>query len=214
MALLDISIPWSDTTPTWPGDTPYSCGWTCRREDGESVNLGAVTTSLHVGTHADAPLHVHSDWPASETLPVSVFMGEATVVALPDDLPRDAEISLALLRELLGPHVIARVLVRTGRSIASGVFPDAWPALSVEAARWLVDSGVVLWGTDAPSVDLRESKDLAVHHALFGGGLYVLENLSLADVEPGVYELLAQPLAVHGADAAPVRAVLRGGQGR
>jgi arylformamidase len=37
----------------------------------------------------------------------------------------------------------------------------------------------------------------------------VLENLALNDVTPGEYDLLAQPLAVVGADAAPVRAILR-----
>ena len=37
----------------------------------------------------------------------------------------------------------------------------------------------------------------------------IRKNLRLDGVVPGRYELLAQPLAVHGADAAPVRAMLR-----
>jgi hypothetical protein len=57
--LLDISVPMGAATPEWPGDQPFHCGWTCRIESGDSVNLAAVTTSFHVGTHADAPLHVH-----------------------------------------------------------------------------------------------------------------------------------------------------------
>jgi arylformamidase len=50
---------------------------------------------------------------------------------------------------------------------------------------------------------------LPVHNTLFGGGSFVLENLALEGVPVGHYELLAQPLAVQGADAAPVRALLR-----
>jgi arylformamidase len=38
---------------------------------------------------------------------------------------------------------------------------------------------------------------------------FVLENLDLRDVPAGAYELLAPPLLVYGADAAPVRALLR-----
>ena len=37
----------------------------------------------------------------------------------------------------------------------------------------------------------------------------VLENLVLDDVAPGDYELIALPLKLTGADASPVRAVLR-----
>jgi arylformamidase len=64
---------------------------------------------------------------------------------------------------------------------------------------------------DAPSVDERESKTLDVHHALFGGGAFVLENLDLRGVTPGRYELVALPQRLEGLDAAPVRAVLRRG---
>ena len=45
--LHDISVPMSAATPEWPGDQPFHCGWTCRREDGDSVNLAAITTSFH-----------------------------------------------------------------------------------------------------------------------------------------------------------------------
>ena len=103
----------------------------------------------------------------------------------------------------------SRLLCRTGFSVAAGVFPEAWPTLSESATAWLVSQGVVLWGTDAPSVDTRASKLLPVHHMLFTGGAYMLENLSLAHVAPGLYELLAQPISIAGADAAPVRAMLR-----
>ena len=207
--LIDISIPMSSTTPPWPGDVSFSCGWTCRRERGDSVNLGAITTSLHVGTHADAPMHVESEWGASESLPAEVFVGECTVIALPADYPLAEDITVDTLSALLGQGPATRVLLCTGYSVASGAFPDDWPALSVEAARWLLGRSLRLWGSDAPSADRRTSQTLLVHHALFAGNAYVLENLALEGVAPGRYELLAQPLAVHGADAAPVRAVLR-----
>lgn len=208
--MIDISVPLAATTPPWPGDRPFSCGWTCRRDDGESVNLAAVTTSVHVGTHADAPLHVESGWPASEALAVDAFVGPCTVIALPETHVVTEDISIDLLRTMLGDAVRpARLLLRTGRTVALGHFPGAWPTLSPEAAEWLVQRGLRLWGMDAPSVDRRESKTLPVHHALLGRGAFVLENLDLRAVFPGHYELMAAPVAITGADAAPVRALLR-----
>jgi len=211
--LYDISVPMSARTPEWPGDQRFDCGWTCRLDRGDSVNLAAVTTSLHVGTHADAPLHVHEGWPASESLTVSAFVGPCVLLSLPSGHSEVPELDTALLVALLEAQghrdIPARLLLRTGRSVASGLFPEAWPTLSADTAMWLVSQGLVLCGVDAPSVDTRHSKTLDVHHALLGRGAFVLENLDLRAVAPGSYELLAAPLAVEGADAAPVRALLR-----
>jgi arylformamidase len=60
-----------------------------------------------------------------------------------------------------------------------------------------------------PSVDALDSKDLPVHHALGRHGIAILESLGLAGVPEGVYELVALPLRLAGADGSPVRAVLR-----
>ena len=114
MTLIDISIPLSATTPPWPGDVPFACGWTCRREAGASVNLGVITSSLHVGTHADAPMHVESAWGASESLPAEIFVGECVVIALPNDYPIAQDLSASRLAGLLGAHRESRVLLRTG----------------------------------------------------------------------------------------------------
>ena len=193
--LRDISVSVREGTPEWPGDTPYSCRWTWQMAKGASVNVSAITMSPHVGTHADAPLHVHDGWPSSERLPLSAFVGRAVVHTLSGsgDLPSGN---------------IERLLLRTGRSIADGSFPEDWPALSVAAVNDLLRRGLVLLGVDAPSVDARDSKALEVHHALFSGGAFNLENLDLRDAPDGEYDLVALPLRLSGVDAAPVRAML------
>jgi len=45
---------------------------------------------------------------------------------------------------------------------------------------------------------------------IFGAGICLLEGLDLSDAPAGPYELVALPLRIVGADASPVRAVLRG----
>ena len=212
--LIDITIALRAGVPEWPGDTPFTCGWTMTIANGASVNVSSVTSSPHVGTHADAPLHVREGWPGSHELPVEAFLGEAVVLDV-SDAANDDELTAERLVAAAGAlgaaeeRIAPRVLLKTGRSIADGIFPDAWPALTEEAARALVANGVRLIGVDAPSVDSRESKTLAVHQMLFSANACILENLDLRRVKPGRYELIALPLRLMGLDAAPVRAVLR-----
>ena len=202
--ILDISILVQPGTPEWPGDVPFSCGWSARIEQGASVNLSHLAGSPHVGTHADAPLHVRDGWPATDALPLEPFFGPVVVL----DVSRAPDGTLAL--DAADPRLSGceRLLLRTDRTIAEGAFPAAWPVLSAATAILLTTAGVKLVGIDAPSVDERESKTLEVHRALFGGGAYVLENLDLRGVPEGRYELLALPQRLRGLDAAPVRAAL------
>ena len=203
---FDATIPCAPSTPPWPGDTPMSCGWTMRLADGESVNLSAITMSPHVGTHADAPLHVRDGARASDSLPVPHFNGLVHVIDVRD---LTGAITLQMLGDRLRVSEPMRVFLRTGASVAEGRFPLSWAWLDDSAAAALAIRGLRLLGTDAPSVDARDSKTLLTHHACFDHGASVLENVDLRDVSPGTYELRALPMRLQGLDAAPVRALLR-----
>lgn len=203
---FDVTVAHAAGTPPWPGDVGLTCGWTARRTNGDSVNLSVFTVSPHVGTHADAPLHVQDGGRPSEALPVLPFNGLVHVVDV-----RDVEgpIGLAVLRERLAVENPMRIFLRTGSCVAEGRFPEAWCWLDADAAREYSANGLQLLGTDAPSVDARDAKQLHTHVACFDGNAWVLENLDLRDVAPGAYELRALPMLLHGLDAAPVRALLR-----
>lgn len=204
--LHDISVALAPGTPAWPGDTPFSCRWAWAMAEGASVNVSRWETSPHVGTHADAPLHVLADGAGADALPLAPFVGVATVV----DVSRlRGALTLDELRAAGWRPGCRRLLLRTDATTAAGTFPDVWPALAPDTAHALVADGLQLLGVDCPSVDDRESKSLAVHHALFGGGAYVLENLDLRTIAPGEWTLLAPPLKVAACDAAPVRAFLQ-----
>jgi arylformamidase len=205
--LYDISILVDEDTPPWPGDSPFSCNWTALIADGSSVNLSATSGSPHVGTHADTPLHVEDGSAGSEELPIAPFIGRAAVVDVSD---LEGAIPVSELTRRMPAQAVERVLLKTGRTIADGSFPESWPYLADDAVGHLVGQlNLQLLGVDAPSVDDRNSTTLANHHSLFGVRAYVLENLDLRAIEPGVYELVALPIRVAGLDAAPVRAFLR-----
>ena len=205
MRLRDISITLGAGTPEWPGDTPYSCGWTATIPDGSSVNLSSITTSPHVGTHADAPLHVRDGWPGSHELPLDAFYGPVLVI---DISQTTGELGFDAIQSSLPEEGVERLILKTGNGIAGGTFPDQWPTLSEACTRTLLGLGLRLLGVDAPSVDAKESKSLAVHKMLFSGNAFILENLDLRRTPPGAYLLMAFPVKVMALDAAPVRAVL------
>jgi len=101
-----------------------------------------------------------------------------------------------------------RVLVRTCERAPTSWSPD-FAAFAPATIAWLASLGVTLVGIDSQSVDPADSKALPSHMQLRRHGLRVLENLVLDAVPPGDYELIALPLKLAGADASPVRAILR-----
>lgn len=202
MALLDISRSVSPTTAVWPGDQNVQLSWTEKLGRGDaSVNVAALRLSTHAGTHVDAPYHVSEEGGKTDELPLSAFVGLAQVVDVQGEesvLPKHVD------------HVDAgRVLFKTSAStLADHEWPDRITPIRPSTIHALNDQGVVLIGTDAPSVDPLESKTLPAHHALLETGIVNLEGLSLDEVRSGRYHLMALPLKISGGDAAPVRAVL------
>ena len=205
MRLRDISITLSPGTPEWPGDTPFACGWTSTLSSGSAVNLSSITGSPHVGTHADAPLHVRDGWPGSHELPLEAFFGPALLI---DVSEAKGEIGFEAIEPLLVSGNPERLIVKTGCTIAGGEFPEDWPTLSESCARSLLGLGLKLLCVDAPSVDQRDSKSLAVHKMLFSGNAFIIENLDLRRTPAGEYDIMAFPVKMMSLDAAPVRAVL------
>ena len=204
MTLWDISPPVSPATPAFPGDTTYSQQWTARIGPGCPVNLSAITLSPHLGAHADAPLHYGPDGAAIGELALEPFLGPCRVIHAIDRGPLLAPEHLAHASSGLPP----RVLVRTAAAAPTEWSPT-FSAFAPETIAWLAGLGVRLVGIDAQSVDPADSKTLDSHRQLLAYDMRVLENLVLDDVPPGDYELIALPLKLAGADASPVRAVLR-----
>lgn len=202
--LWDISPPVSPSAPIFPGDAPFQLQWTARIGPQCPVNLSAVTTSPHVGAHADAPLHYFEAGAAIDAVDLLPYLGRCRVIHAIGCGPLILPQHLAHAEADLPP----RVLVRTATQ-ADTVWRDDFTAYAPETLAWLAARGVQLVGIDTASVDPASSKTLDAHQQLRAHDLRVLENLVLDDVPEGDYELIALPLRWVGACASPVRAVLR-----
>ena len=205
--LIDISRPLYPGSPHWPGDRPTAFHLNARIADGASCNVGELRLSVYNGTHADAPFHYNDRGATIDALDLGRFVGPARVI---DARGRDA-LTADLLADLTAAELAAapRLLFRTDAWGDPAAFPTAWPLLDPALPAWLAARGVGLVGLDVPSVDELTSKDLPRHHRMDAAGLLILESLDLRAVAPGVYELIALPLRLRGADGSPVRAVLR-----
>src|SRR5438874_10835254 len=212
MKIWDISRTLSNDLAEWPGDEPCCFRLTRQKAKGESVNLGAISMSVHNGTHADAQFHFDTNGESIEKAPLETYLGRATVVDLAQAFLDSKEKHLITIEDLRpSAEVIAatsRVLVKTGRWSDSAVFPNQIPVIAADVPAWLQKNGVKLLGMDLPSVDEIDSKSLQNHHALARAGIAIVESLDLSDVGPGIYNFAALPLKIAGGDGAPMRAIL------
>ena len=201
--LWDISQVLRPALPVWPGDTRFVAAQTWAMAQGSPVNVSALTLSSHSGAHADAPLHYDADGLSIEAVALDAYLGPCLVV--------DAR----GLGSLIEPHHLpvlngaTRVLFRTYDNFPHDRWTDRWTAVAAQTIAALAAAGVILIGIDGPSLDPQESKTMDAHHAVAAADMRILEGLVLDAVTAGCYELIALPLSIAGADAAPVRAVLR-----
>ncbi len=212
MKIWDISRTLSNDFAEWPGDEPFHYRLTREIAKGQMVNLGAISMSVHNGTHADARFHFDPNGESIEKAPLDIYLGRATVVDLAQTFFRSKEKHL-ITTEDLKPHAeeiaaTSRLLVKTGRWSVSTIFPNQIPVIAADVPAWLQKNGVKLLGLDLPSMDEIDSKSLQNHHALSSAGIAIVESLDLSAVTLGIYNFAALPLKIAGADGAPMRAVL------
>ncbi len=206
--LIDISLPISERSVTWPTAPRPELRRRLSIERGDHVDDSDLFMNVHTGTHIDAPRHFIRGAAGAHEAPLEALIGEAWVIEArtPKDLTAQA------LRERWPTAVVERVLIKTDNSRLWQRQPQAFTrefaALLPDAAQWLVTQRVRLVGIDYLSIQ-RFGDPPTVHELLLGAGIVIVEGLDLSAVEPGCYELLCLPLKLVDCDGAPARAVLR-----
>ena len=204
---IDVSVPLFPGMVHWPGDPPFQAELAQGLARGDICNVTAVSTSVHIGTHMDAPRHFIPGAPGMEALPLDAVIGPCRVIEITDPQAiRPAE---------LEPHHFQRgerILFKTRNSAGAwknNAFLESFVYVSKEAAQFLADRGVRTVGVDYLSVGGFFKDGLETHQILLGAGVWIIEGLDLAQSQPGAHELICLPLKIMGSDGAPARAVLR-----
>jgi len=179
----------------YPGDPAPHKEILQNMEEGALYNLTAFSMCAHNGTHVDAPKHFIKDGPAIDDIPLEVTVGYCYVARFDGIITRDAALGILHEAQISHPEAAKRLLIAG----------DA--ELSLEAAELLAQKGILLFGNESQTVG-NESAPMAVHKALLGKNVVLLEGIRLNCVEQGVYILNAAPLNLAGSDGAPTRAIL------
>lgn len=203
MNLIDISPPLDAALAVWPGDTPLSREVLLDIARGDNITLSTLRATVHLGAHADAPLHYGAGRAVHEQ-PLEHYCGPCQVISV-GAAPR-SRVTPPMLRTEIHER---RVLIRTGTFPHPSSWNADFAALSPELVDYLHAERVITVGIDTPSVDLFDDRELLAHQRFFQHDMAILEGLVLSDVPDGIYELFAFPLRLVGFDASPVRAVLR-----
>ncbi|HEX4246682.1 MAG TPA: cyclase family protein [Pseudonocardia sp.] len=221
MRIVDLSVPVRAGMQVYPGDPAVQLDRAVEQEV-DGVNVLAIHAGSHTGTHVDAPFHVLAGGARLDELDLGLFHGPAVVADVRGLLPR-AAIGWPALEPYaprLGPGVV--LVLHTGWSEHFGT-PEylAHPWLTADAARRIVATGVRTVALDTLSPDptgsapgpVSSDGPFPAHHVLLGAGGVIVENLTnvaaMAELADPV--LSCFPLALAGADGAPVRAVATSG---
>ncbi|MGD7045175.1 arylformamidase [Jeotgalibacillus proteolyticus] len=203
--IIDISMELSQESAVWPGDTLFQYEVVWDIEESGSVNVGKIESSTHMGTHIDAPFHYDQNGKKVDELSLERYISKALVV----DCRGKERISADDILPFITDSSIRSVLIKTNYWKDRNHFPETIPVMQEDVPGKLAEKNINLIGVDLPSVDTIDSKELKNHLELHRHDIWILEGIDLKEVSEGVYELIALPLKIAGADGSPVRAVLR-----
>lgn len=207
MKIYDVTLPLRSGMPTYndaePGPALDYHGLISR---GDPYNISSLHLGSHTGTHVDAPYHFIEGAPTVDQIPLDSLVGAVTVVR--HDQQR--HVTAGDLATAALPSDATRVLFKTAnaRLLDARRFRDDFVAITPDAARWLVDRGVVLVGIDYMSIEPYDATDFAVHLTLLRSNVVIVEGLDLRAVAPGTYGMACAPIPVVGAEGAPARVFL------
>jgi len=204
---IDISVPVRSGMVHWPNDPEVEIKRLLNIERGDVCNASHMSMSVHTGTHMDAPLHFVAGGTSIDQMPLDATVGPARVIEITDKESIKAD---DVRRSKLKADERVLFKTRNSRRAWEGEpFDEDFVYISQEAARLLADSKVRTVGVDYLSVGGYKKDGVETHVALLGAGIWIIEGLNLAKVEPGLYDLVCLPLKLAGSDGAPARALLR-----
>lgn len=158
--------------------------------------------NMHTGTHLDRQLHMIPGGNTVETLELEKVVTECRVI---DCTAAETKVTR---EDLIGKEIRKGefILLKTKNSYMD-ILENDFIWLDKTGAEYLRDIGIKGVGIDSLGIE-RNQPGHETHLALLNSDIVILEGLRLKDVEEGKYLLIAAPIPVIGAEAAPVRALL------
>ncbi len=193
---IDITKTIHPEMDTFPGDPPVKLTTFQSQigNDQKGPAVSEIVLTTHTGTHIDAPSHLFDGADTISSFPLNLTIGKAVVL--------DANSDLDNLIEAISQSGAHLLIFKKIPGVAE------FPGLSPQDFASITKCGVNIVGTDYISVDKLADASLRNHRGFFNSGIWIIENLSLDNVENGTYKYIMLPLKTAAGDGAPLRAIL------
>jgi kynurenine formamidase len=154
LEFYNLSHRWGHGMPEWPSSAILNVR-TVYFHAKEGMHIREIETTMHRGTHMDAPIHVEENTPTITNYPLWRFFGTGVAVSIPKKkweviTPEDLEKATPKIQK--GDIV----MINTGSHHDYGDNPEYFqygPGLYKEAAEWFVAKQVKLVGIDVQALD-------------------------------------------------------------
>lgn len=201
MKYIDLTHTFKHGMLVYPGDSSPELVVAADNYEGGKIIHYQLKTSMHVGTHMDAPLHMLENGKRLSEYSVDHFFGKGHLI--------DARGKLIDATLLEGKQISKGdiILIMTGFSNKFGTpeYYESYPEISETFASKMVELGVSIVGMDTPSPD---RPPFAIHKVLLGNDVLIIENLTNLESLSGhaQFTVVALPTKFD-TEAAPVRVV-------
>lgn len=200
---IDLSQTFVNDTQIFPGDIKPTL------KQLKSIKLDGytnyqITTSMHVGTHIDAPFHMIENGKKHFELSLDRFCGKAKLI----DARNEKNISVNLLKNItLQKDDIVLVLTGHYKYWNKPNYFENYPLVTEDFAQELVESEIKILGLDTPSPDIPP---FPIHKLLFKNNILIIENLTNLEqlLNYKNFEVYAFPPKFE-TDSSPVRVVAK-----
>ena len=207
---LDLTHTIEASMPVFPGDP--------QPEIREIMTLGedfctvqSIRFNNHLGTHLDAPSHFIEGGMTVDQIPLDTLIGKAIILDCTDKGKDDLITKKDLHRQQQNIDTGSRVLIKTGwdRNFTSPAYYEHFPCLTQESAAYLASLKIKLLGMDTPSPSPLDDPDQAIHKALLGAGVVLVESIkNLTRIDRDECQLIILPLPIKDFSGAPCRVVV------
>jgi kynurenine formamidase len=203
MQYIDLTHTFNDSMPVYPGDPQPELVKIAQVAKDGFLDF-KLSTSMHVGTHMEAPAHMLAGGQLISDYPPQKFFGRGVLID-------------ARGKPLAGPELLAGLQIRKGDMVlvifgwssefGGEEYYKNYPEISEALAKNLAALGVSVLGLDTPSPDRAP---YAVHKILFKSDILIVENLTGLEALVGQtnFEVIALPQKLQ-TDAAPCRVIAK-----
>lgn len=203
LSIIDISMPISEAMPVYKGkkekkpkhiiESDYSSG---------KVYESRIDMNLHTGTHLDQSLHMMEGGDTIDQLKLEKVVTACRVIDLTFVKDKISKEDLMNKEIKQGDFILMKT-----RNSHEDILEGDFVYLDESGAEYL--KGLKIKGVGIDSLGIERSQpDHKTHILLLEDGIPILEGLRLKGVKEGEYFLIAAPIHIVGAEAAPVRAFL------